>query len=121
MQAQLRKDEPGPRFVHLPQALVEEKGPHPFFEQVTAEDRKPDGKWVKSKKRNEALDLMVMAHVAALATKVEKVDWTSPPDWARDWDANVNVEQTGATAPTVVKAPEPAPVRRRGLRGRVRI
>ncbi|WP_299393259.1 phage terminase large subunit family protein [Pelagibius sp.] len=83
LDSQLRKEEGGDLAVHLSRGLLEEKPPHPFFEQITAETRGPDGKWQKEKDRNEAVDLMVMAHVGALQAKAERIDWKAPPVWAQ--------------------------------------
>ncbi len=60
-------DEPGPGYVHFPLVLDEE-----YFKQLTAEKKKPKFHrgfkkyvWVKTRKRNEALDLFVY-NIAAL-------------------------------------------------------
>ena len=60
-------EEPGPGYVHFSMNLDEE-----YFKQLTAEKRKPKFhrgfkkyEWIKTRKRNEALDLMVY-NIAAL-------------------------------------------------------
>lgn len=65
--ARLLIEEPGPGYVHFPMSLDEE-----YFKQLTAEKRKvkfvkgfKKYEWVKTRKRNEALDLMVYS-IAAL-------------------------------------------------------
>ncbi len=82
LDAALRKKKPGPLFVHLSEGLKEGEAPHPFFEELTAEKRQPDGKWEKRRTRNEALDCMVMAHAAALSLGIDRIDWDEPPDFA---------------------------------------
>lgn len=59
--------EPGPGYIHFPMDLTEE-----YFKQLTAEKKKtkyvrgfPQYKWVKTRDRNEALDLFVY-NIAAL-------------------------------------------------------
>jgi phage terminase large subunit GpA-like protein len=76
--------------VHFPAELLsdQEGTPHEFFEELAAEERGDDGKWKRIRKRNEALDLMVMSHTAALRLGIDKVDWTDPPTWAAPADAN---------------------------------
>jgi phage terminase large subunit GpA-like protein len=65
--ARLLIEEPGPGYVHFPMSLDEE-----YFKQLTAEKRKvkfvkgfKKYEWIKTRKRNEALDLMVY-NIAAL-------------------------------------------------------
>lgn len=79
--AGLRRDEGGPRALHLTRALMSDAPPHVFFEEATAEQRRPDGTWQKVKQRNEALDLLVMSHAVALGLRAERIDWSSPPSW----------------------------------------
>lgn len=103
LDAQLRLTEPGKRFVHLPDWLLRDRPPHPFYESVTAEVRHDDGTWHKSKPRNEGVDLMTMSAVAALSLDAEKIDWASPPVFALPWDRNPLVVRGEAWA-----APAPA-------------
>lgn len=61
-----------------------------LFNQLTTEIRTPKGWENLSRKRNEAWDLLVYA-VALLrhpAIRFEYIDWSSPPGFAEDWDAN---------------------------------
>ena len=58
------------------------EAPHPFFEQLVAETRKPNGVWEKTRARNEALDLMVGAHVLAHLNGLARINWDRPPSWA---------------------------------------
>lgn len=85
---QLSKEEPGPHYLHLPRALCEGPGPHAYLEQLTAEERRPSGRWHKVKQRNEAIDLNCLAHAAALQAAIEKVDWSRPPAWAAPAESN---------------------------------
>lgn len=108
----LRRTEPGGPRVHFSRDLLADQPPHPFFEQVTAEVRQADGTWIKDKARNEALDLMVMAHVGALSLKADRIVWDSPPDWAGPWDGNPMVRTLEGDA-LPVPEPQAAPRRRR--------
>ncbi len=101
--------------VHLPAALLSETPPHQFFEELAAEERADDGRWRKVRKRNEALDLMIMAHTAAIAVGVDKIDWSDPPTWAAPWDDN-DLVSAEAAAPEPEADPSPAP-RGRSPRG----
>lgn len=111
---QLRRTETGPRFVHFSRELLADNSPHPFFEEITAEVRQPNGDWKKEKARNETLDLMVMTHAAGLALEIERIDWNSPPGWAADHGNNVLItDASGVSA-----APAKATSRRRRVRSK---
>jgi phage terminase large subunit GpA-like protein len=111
--AQLERADPGPWFVHFPAELKDRAGPpHPWFEQLVAERRAPNGSWHKppSGQRNEAGDLMVMTHVMARLHGIGRIDWDRPPSWAAAWDMNALVGEAGAVAEAVAAAPAaPAP------------
>lgn len=99
----LRRAMPGPWFVHFPAALKSKEPPHVWFEQVVSEYKKPNGTWekVNANARNEALDLMVMAHVCAHLNGLTRINWGKPPSWAEEWSSNSMV-----MAPTPTVAPE---------------
>lgn len=78
--ADLGRDERGPGYVHLPKWLPQE-----FFEQMTAEVRNDKGVWENpKKKRNEDPDLHVYAKGLLLHMNADKINWSNPPEWARD-------------------------------------
>lgn len=92
------------------------ESPHPWFEQVVAEVRLPDGKWqlVSPSARNEAMDLMVMTHVLAHLHGLGRINWMRPPVWAAPWDFNPLVTRPPTVPPDqppppVAPAPPPAP------------
>jgi len=87
---QLQRGEPGDWYVHFPWALRAIEAPHPFFEELVAERRRPDGRWEKiaNAGRNENLDLMSMTNVMAKLFGVERINWDSPPAWAAPVDQN---------------------------------
>lgn len=89
---QLTIVEPGPNCIHFPKALVDDTT-HNFFEQLAAEERSPSGRWKKRKEQspNEALDLMVMSEVMATLFGVRRINWESPPLWARQLEENLAV------------------------------
>lgn len=83
--ADLRREEPGPGYVHFPSWLGEW-----FFDELRAEVRTPKG-WEKVGRRNEALDLMVYNRAAWIRLGGERIDWRNPPAWARPWDENPEI------------------------------
>jgi len=102
--AALRNITPGPGYMHLSEFLKAEDddGPHLYFEELTSETRSPDGKWVKQKARNEALDQAVGTRVMALTMKADRINWDNPaavPGWAKPWDENSVVFAKGDTSP----------------------
>lgn len=76
----LRRDEPGPNFIHFPDWLGEW-----FYDELTYEERGLDGKWKKpGRGANEALDLMCYCHALVILRGYERIkDWSNPPAWAR--------------------------------------
>ncbi|TVR36051.1 MAG: phage terminase large subunit family protein, partial [Spirochaetaceae bacterium] len=88
--ASLRRQEPGPTYMHFPQWLRSW-----FFDELRAEVRQPNGKWKKMRARNESLDLWNM--IWALAYALGPADprrpfpWTNPPPWAAPLDQNSHV------------------------------
>ena len=122
---QLMRAEPGNWYVHFPAGLKSKEPPHTFFEQVTSEAPDSNGRWSKLQPtaRNEALDLMVMAHVVAHLHGLSRVNWERPPAWAAPWEDNSMVVQLAAQPPeptspvptgggVVVKQESSAPARR---------
>lgn len=108
--AQLARAEPGAWFVNFPAALRDKAGPpYPWFEQLVAERRAANGSWhkVTANARNEATDLMVMTHVLARLHGIGRIDWTRPPAWAAEWDANTAVlsPERAAMVPTARLTP----------------
>ncbi|MXV35633.1 phage terminase large subunit family protein [Saccharibacter sp. EH611] len=79
--------ESGPRYVHFPSGLGQL---HEFYDQLSAEERSPSGRWHKKRggRRNEAWDLMVMSDVMAHLFGLQRYHWESPPNWAREWNDN---------------------------------
>ena len=107
---QMQVAEPGPWCVHFPAALRAAEPPHPFFDQLVAEQRSSDGRWAKvsPNTRNEALDLMTMTNVMAFLFGLPRMPWESPPGWAATWDVNTMVvsmeEETTARNVTALAA-----------------
>jgi phage terminase large subunit GpA-like protein len=114
LQTQLTCGMPGPGYVHLPAGLKAKEEPHPFFEQLVAENRLPTGRWKKKtdNTRNEAWDLLVMSGAIAHLFTPSKFDWERPPAWAQPWETNSLVQAaSSATAPARAPgAPALAPV-----------
>lgn len=103
--------DPGqPWSVHFPAALRSPAPPHLWFEQLTAEQRRPNGVWDRMAGRaNEALDLMVGTHVVAHLHGLSRIEWTRPPPWASEWDRNPLVTGTPAAedpSPSHAAAPD---------------
>lgn len=60
LDARLRRDTPGPGYIHFPESFSEM-----HFLELTAEE-KQKGKWTKIRPRNETLDLLIMSYAALL-------------------------------------------------------
>lgn len=73
----LQREQPGRRYVHLPDWL-----PSSFFDELAAEERDSAGKWKKISARNETFDLFVYNWACVLSKKAERIDWQNPPLWA---------------------------------------
>lgn len=83
--AMLGREEANGGMVSFPDWL-----PDWFYTEMTVEQRTPEG-WRNPKAyRNEAWDLLVYAIAMALSkhARIEKIDWDSPPSWAKEWDEN---------------------------------
>jgi len=93
LNGQLQKADGGPWSIHFPAALRAKVPPHPWFEQLVAEVRLPNGRWEKENRsaRNEALDVMVGNHVVAHLHGLSRINWERPPAWAAPWDTNAMV------------------------------
>ncbi len=70
-------DEPGPGYQHFPRGLPDE-----YFEQLTSEKlvrRHVRGlekhEWVKTRERNEALDVKILCYAAAIYAGVQRINW----------------------------------------------
>jgi len=114
LDAQLRREDEGAKRLHLSSDLLDDKPPHTFFEQATAEARQPDGKWKKTKARNEVIDLLVMSHAGALSLKADRIVWDHPkntPGWARAWAENSMVEHVKTKTETDVKTDPSTPTK----------
>lgn len=78
LEASLQVEDAGPLYLHLSYQLLDEAPPHSVLEELTAERRGADGRWRKTKPRNEMIDLLTMSHAAAIELGLEKVDWSKP-------------------------------------------
>ncbi|WP_033416657.1 phage terminase large subunit family protein [Hahella ganghwensis] len=110
------RDEPGPNYCHFPDWLGSW-----FFDELTYEVRMPDGKWEKpGRGDNEAFDLFVYAYGAMRHEKVKahKIDWDSPPPWARSWEENPDIVRSLEKVEEV--KPKARPTRKRQTRYRYR-
>lgn len=96
--AALERDVPGPNYVHFPDWL-----PPSFYDELTYEERQPDGKWVKpGRGANEAFDLLVYAHALVILQGYEDINWDRPPAWARLPDQ----DEASVTAAKVIEERE---------------
>lgn len=59
--ARVRRDKPGPGYIHWPADWREE-----WFDELAAAEELRQGKWVKIRSRNETLDLMVYNYTALM-------------------------------------------------------
>ncbi len=106
--------EAGPGYQHLPRWL-----PGEYFEQLTSEKlhRKvvrgvEKHEWIKTRERNEALDLKILCYAAAIHAGLQRVNWAQlravyAPE-QRDLFVN-RAPETMTPAPRLNDAPPPAP------------
>lgn len=83
----LKRTTPGPGYMHFPRPKSPQNPggwlPMAFFDELKSEVREKNGTWKKVRKRNEAWDLCVLARVAYLRLRADKIkDWDNPPKWA---------------------------------------
>lgn len=85
--AMLERDKDRGGYVHFPDWL--EIG---FYKELCVETKNHKGEWENLRGfRNEAWDLLVMLLAFCIEPKIvnlERLDWSDPPAWAEDWDAN---------------------------------
>lgn len=86
----LKRQEPGPGFLHFPDWLTA-----PFFDEMESEVREPSGNWRKVRKRNEAFDLCAYQRAVAIILGVDQINWDHPPAWAKPLDANSEALTSG--------------------------
>ena len=79
-----RRKDYGPGYIHFPDWL-----PGTFFDELDAEIRDKSGKWKKIRARNEALDLCVYVLAGCWKLGAHKIEWKSPPHWARPAGENM--------------------------------
>ncbi|MGB0467770.1 MAG: phage terminase large subunit family protein [Pontibacterium sp.] len=98
--AALERETEGPNFIHFPDWLGEW-----FYDEITAESRDDaTGKWSRpGKQPNEAFDLLCYTEAVCLKIGYDKIQWSHPPQWARLWDNNSEVIQSGDVKPEPVK------------------
>lgn len=86
----LARDTAGANYIHFPEWIGEW-----FFNELTYEERGPDGKWRKpGKGNNEAFDLFCYAHAIAILRGYERIKWGDEkdvPSWAKLPDINPNI------------------------------
>lgn len=106
----LARQEPGPGYVHLPAWLEKD-----YFDELTVENRTDKG-WVKpAGARNEAFDLHVYNRAACIKLGAEKINWQSPPVWARAPEpVKASEPQTEPPAESFKQAPKQSRPRRSG-------
>lgn len=85
--ASLKRNTPGPGYFHIPGWL-----PKAFFDELKAEIRGANGRWVKVKKRNEAFDLSYYIRALCVRLGADRPEfWDAPPPWARPLHENAMV------------------------------
>ena len=127
--AGLRREEPGPGYIHLPKPKHPTQNPdgwlpQAFFDELGAEVRGKDGKWSQIRKRNESFDLLRMCEAGCLKLGLDRIpDWDNPPRWLAPLEQNEDVISVDdrramkANAPVETMISE-APVRRAAPRRR---
>jgi phage terminase large subunit GpA-like protein len=98
LDARLRRETPGPGYIHLNQDVSDL-----HLDELTAEE-KQKGKWTKVRARNETLDLMVMAYSAILrppfAQSKTNMRWVPPAFRVPDQELPTENEQGSASGGT---------------------
>ncbi|WP_324681602.1 phage terminase large subunit family protein [Bibersteinia trehalosi] len=86
----LSRGTPGANYIHFPRWIGEW-----FFNELTYEERGPDGKWRKpGKGNNEAFDLFCYAHAIAILRGYDRIRWGDErdvPSWAQLPEVNPNI------------------------------
>ena len=98
------RDNAGAGYLHTPSWLGRW-----WYDELTYEIRDPaNGKWRKPGKRpNEAFDLCVYNLAVFILLKGERIDWSSPPPWAAEWDENLLISSAQEPASPTPTAPVP--------------
>lgn len=95
--AGLRRDTPGPNYIHFPPPKHPTKNPdgwlpQSFFDELKAEVRGKNGVWQKVRKRNETADLCRMIRAAMLRLGLDKInDWNVVPPWLAPLELNSEI------------------------------
>jgi phage terminase large subunit GpA-like protein len=98
------RESPGPGFAHVPDWI--DAG---WYDELMAETKTMRG-WVRPPgARNEAFDLQCYARAGCIAIDAEKINWSSPPEWARPPTLRL------PSSPDPSKPDAPQPRRRRVL------
>jgi phage terminase large subunit GpA-like protein len=90
----LKREQPGPGYHHLPQWVDAA-----YFDEMAAEERTARGWVCRPGERNEAFDLHVYARVACIAIGAEKINWRDPPEWAKAPELRHPEKRAAAAAP----------------------
>ncbi len=86
LQNDLARDVPGPGYIHIPGWLDQK-----HLDEITAEQRTPQG-WEKiGNRRNETIDLLCYSVGLWKHITGPRFKWSSPPPWAKAWDSNSEV------------------------------
>lgn len=90
--ADLRLEDPGPRYHHLSEHLEPE-----FFDELVAENREDEVWTQQSNRPNEAFDLKVYNRALMISRGGEKINWDRPPRWARPPSENSGLVKYAVT------------------------
>jgi phage terminase large subunit GpA-like protein len=119
--AGLKRDTPGPNFIHLPPVKDMVKNPdgwlpQAFTDELHAEVRQPNGVWKQIRKRNESFDLCRMIRAGLLRKGLDKIkDWNVVPAWLAPLEINSEVitvegrremKEAAAAEPVISEAPK---------------
>jgi phage terminase large subunit GpA-like protein len=86
-----RREDAGAARLHLPTWLGAT-----FWDEMKAEVRQANGTWKKIRKRNEAIDLCAMIRAGCLFLGADRINWGSPPGWAKPIEQNSERESRAA-------------------------
>ncbi len=102
----LKRDQVGPKFVHIPDWIDDA-----YFDEIRAETRGAKGWERKGNKPNEAFDLHTYNRAACIVLRAEAINWGRPPKWAQSLDDRIDAEREAR------EADKQPPKKRRSRRG----
>lgn len=100
--ASYQRDEEGSRYFHLPSWAERD-----WFDELTVEFIDEKGDWQKpANSNNESFDLCAYAEAGMFYKGGDAILWDNPPNWACEWQLNINVVDANQAAVFEKVAPQ---------------